>query len=312
MKNLLVTGGCGFIGSNLIPLLLESGAYRIRVLDNESLGKRAFLGDCDIEFIHGDLRDRETVRHAVQGMDAVVHLAADTRVMDSIENPEYNFNVNVVGSFNLLMEMRAAGVNRIVNASTGGAILGEVDPPVHEGMVPHPIAPYGAAKLSVEGYCSAFAGAYGMKAVSLRFSNVYGPRSFHKGSVVAAFLKRVLKGQPLTVYGDGSQQRDYVYVDDLCGGIRLGIEQDVSGVFQLGTGIPTSVNQLIDAIRAVVGRTHDVEVNYEDFRAGEILHTYCNIEKARQELGYDPQTRLQDGLVPVWQWFLDNADRMAA
>ncbi|MEM7171155.1 MAG: NAD-dependent epimerase/dehydratase family protein [Pseudomonadota bacterium] len=307
MRNLLVTGGCGFVGSNLIPLLLETGGYRIRVLDNESLGKRSFLGDCDIDFIHGDLRDRDSVRTAVAGMDAVVHLAADTRVMDSIENPEYNFQVNVIGTFNLLMAMREAGVTRLVNASTGGAILGEVEPPVHEGMVPHPIAPYGAAKLAVEGYASAFAGAYGMKAVSLRFSNVYGPRSFHKGSVVAAFFKRILRGQPLIVYGDGSQQRDYVYVDDLCDGIRRGIEGDANGIYQLGTGIPSSINQLIEAMRGTVGDAHPIEVHYEDFRAGEILHTYCDITQARGELGYDPTTSLEEGLKPVWQWFLDNA-----
>ena len=153
------------------------------------------------------------------------------QVIPSVEKPQFNFDVNVIGSFNVLEAARASGIKRVVSASTGGAIIGEVTPPVHEAMVPHPMSPYGASKLAVEGYCSAFSASYGLNAISLRFSNVYGPRSFHKGSVVAEFLRGILHGRPLTIYGDGSQTRDYVFVEDLCEGILAGLTRDVSGVF---------------------------------------------------------------------------------
>lgn len=312
MNNVLITGGCGFVGANLVAHLLATGRYAIAVLDNESLGKREFLGDADVEFISGDVRDEALLAKILPGRDAVIHLAADTRVMDSIAAPTFNFEVNVVGTFRLLEAMRVAGVKRFINASTGGAILGEVPPPVHEEMVPRPASPYGASKLAVEGYCSAFSQSYGMHAVSLRFSNVYGPRSFHKGSVVAHFLKQVLTGNELVVYGDGSQTRDYVYVEDLCDGIRRAVEGDRAGVFQLGTGIPTDLNHLIGAVSDVVGPGRMSPVRYEDFRAGEIRATYCAIDRAREALGYDPRTDLGAGLRATWAWFEDNRSRFGA
>jgi UDP-glucose 4-epimerase len=301
--HVLVTGGCGFIGANLIDYMARRGGFRVRVLDNESLGKRAHIADLDAEVIVGDICDEATLARALDGVDAVVHLAADTRVLDSIENPVLNFEVNVVGSFKLLKAMRQRGLKRIVNASTGGAIIGEADPPVHEGMVPKPLSPYGASKNAVEGYCYAFQASYGFEPVSLRFANVYGPRSFHKGSVVAAFFKNVLAGQKLVVYGDGSQTRDYVYVDDLCSGIVAGLTAKEPGVYQLGTGKPTSINELIEAMRGVVA-PKTVEVDYRAFREGEVVYTYCNVSKAKGALGYDPSTPLAEGLARTWQWFL--------
>ena len=157
------------------------------------------MGDADVEFIKGDIRDEALLNKVLPGRDAVVHLAADTRVMDSIANLTANFEVNVIGTFRLIETMRRASVKRLVNASTGDAILGEVPPPVHENMVPCPASLYGASKLAVDGYCSAFAETYVMHSVSLRFSNAYGPRPFHKGSVVAHFFKEILAGRPLVV-----------------------------------------------------------------------------------------------------------------
>lgn len=302
----LITGGCGFVGANLIAQLNRAGGYAIRVFDNESLGKRQHIAGLEAEFVHGDIRDRPALDKALAGMDAVIHLAADTRVMDSIAAPAFNFDVNVVGSFRLLEAMRAAGITRLVNASTGGAILGETLPPVHEEMVPRPLSPYGAAKLAVEGYCSAFGASYGMKPVSLRFSNVYGPRSFHKGSVVAAFMKRILAGKPVIVYGDGEQTRDYVFVADLCQGIVAGLTSAAPGVYQLGSGGPLSINGLIAAIAEVVA-PHRIEVRFEPSRAGEVMQTWCDIAKARGELGYAPATTLGDGLAQTWAWFVQQA-----
>ena len=305
VKRLLITGGCGFIGTNLIAALRADGGPEIRVLDNERLGKREHLSGFDVAFIPGDIRDADIVAAALQGVDAVVHLAADTRVMDSIEDPAFNFDCNVVGTFTLLMAMRKAGVEYIVNASTGGAILGEAPPPVHEDMPPKPESPYGAGKLAVEGYLSAFAHSYGMKAASLRFSNVYGPRSYHKGSVVAHFFKRILAGKDLVVYGDGGQLRDYVYVDDLCRGVLQALDSGMSGVFQLGTGIPTSINALIERMRETVGDRR-FQVCYEPSRPGEITNTYCDIAKAQKAFGFAPVVRLPEGLRITWEWFLDN------
>ncbi|MEO0991667.1 MAG: GDP-mannose 4,6-dehydratase, partial [Pseudomonadota bacterium] len=260
----------------------------------------------NVRFVNGDIRDPEALKSVTDGQDVVVHLAADTRVMDSIADPSFNFDCNVIGTFRLLEACRAAGVGSIVAASTGGAILGEVPAPVHEAMVPEPLAPYGASKLAMEGYLSAFGGAYGLKSSALRFSNIYGPRSFHKGSVVAHFYKQILLGKELIVYGDGSQARDFLYVQDLMAGIEQAISTGASGVFQLGSGRPTTVNELIEAMRRVTGR--DFDVRYEDFRAGEIHTTWCDITKARENLGFTPDTNLDSGLAETWAWFLDRAN----
>lgn len=299
---ILVTGGCGFIGTNLAHLLVAVG-HEVHVLDDESSGNRSALDGLDVEFIKGSVTDPEAVAAAVDRIDAVVHLAADTRVMDSIENPSKNFQSNVVGSFTLLQGMRDASVKRIVAASTGGAILGEVPCPVHEEIMPRPLSPYGASKLAMEGYLSAFGGAYGFKSAALRFSNVYGPRSLHKGSVIALFLRQIINGKELSVYGDGEQIRDYVYVSDLVDGILTALQAEVTGVFQLGTGIPTSLNQLIEEIREVVGPLGDFKVNYIDKRDGEVVNSYCDISKAKAAFGYEAPTPLREGLAETWNSF---------
>ncbi len=166
-RRVLITGGAGFIGVNLAQHLEAAGGYAITVLDNQSLGDRKLLELYDVHFIDGDILDSSAVAEAIAGADTVVHLAADTRVIDSIAEPDHNFENNVVGTYRLLRAAKDAGVRRFINASTGGAILGEQPPPVHEAMVAGPLAPYGASKLAAEGYCSAFAGAYGLATASL-------------------------------------------------------------------------------------------------------------------------------------------------
>jgi UDP-glucose 4-epimerase len=301
LTNVLITGGAGFIGRHLADHLTGAGDYAVTVIDNESLGDRKHLDLEKVRFLHGDLRDRDQLRAALEGQDAVVHLAADTRVMDSIENPAHNFENNVIGTFNLLELARESGVRRIVAASTGGAIVGDVPPPVHERIAAQPTSPYGASKLMLEGYLSAYSAAYGLSGAALRFSNIYGPRSFHKGSVVAHFYKQILSGQPLVVYGDGSQARDFLYVGDLVSAIRESLGSEATGSFQLGSGQPTTVNELLDAMRKVTG--DELDVHYEDFRAGEVKQTWCDISKSRAELGFNPTTSLEDGLRTTWEWF---------
>jgi len=304
--HVLVTGGAGFIGTNFLAHLANRSDVKVRVLDNESLGKREHIASYTCEFIEGDIRSIDDVSSALEGVDMVVHLAADTRVMDSIEDPTKNFEHNVLGSFNLLKTMKEKGIDRLVCASTGGAIIGDVPPPVHENMVPRPASPYGASKLALEGYCSAFSQSYGMSCLALRFSNVYGPHSYHKGSAVAAFMRKILRGETITVYGDGNQTRDFVYSTDIAAAITMALENSsVSGVLQLGTGVETSVNQLLEILRETVGPRYAFDVDYQPARAGEILYSCCDISKAKAEMEYNPIVDLQEGVAQTWRWFLE-------
>jgi UDP-glucose 4-epimerase len=306
MKQYLVTGGCGFIGVNLIARLVEQGD-QVRVLDNLSLGKREDVAPFDVDLQVGDVRDLSAVTAACRGVDEVVHLAADTRVIESIAHPEFNFEVNAMGTMNVLRACRAAGVKKMIFASTGGAILGEKEPPVHEEMVPRPISPYGASKLAGEGYCSAFFGSYGLNTVALRFSNVYGPYSYQKGSVVAQFLKNISQREPIVIYGDGKQTRDFLYVGDLVDAVMLADRTDTPGdVLQIGSGRETSIASLVETMKKVFPELA-FEVRYEPARQGEILRNYASIEKARRMIGYSPQTLLDEGLRNTWRWFTPKA-----
>ncbi len=300
MNRILITGGAGFIGSNLITELKRAGCDDIVVVDNESLGKLSRITS-SVECVKADIRDQITMASVLRGIDTVVHLAADTQVINSIADPIKNFDINVVGTFNLLRLSCNSGVSTFINASTGGAILGEAPSPVHEELAPKPQSPYGASKLATEGYCSAFASIYGMRTVSLRFTNIYGPGSEHKNSVVAHYFKQLLKGNDLVVYGDGSQIRDYLYVEDLVKGIYSAMQEPVSGIFQLGSGQPTTLNQLLQIFQDTVGK--QINVRYEAYRRGEIHSTWSDISKAKAELKFNPSTPLAQGLLNCWQWF---------
>ncbi|CAA7612128.1 NAD(P)-dependent oxidoreductase [Magnetospirillum sp. UT-4] len=307
-RKVVITGGAGFLGRALIPELMAA-EYAVTVFDNEAVCPLTTATALGATPWRGDVRDFDAVLACFSGADAVIHLAADSRVMDSLENPRFNFENNVVGTFNVLEACRLQGVGRLINASTGGAILGEAEPPVHEEMLPRPLAPYGASKLAAEAYCGAYASAYGLACASLRFTNIYGPDSLHKRSVVAHFFKAILAGEPLVVYGDGSQCRDYLYIGDVAKGIVQALEAGVEGTFQLGGGQPTSLNQLIDGMRAAVGPGHVVEVRYEDFRRGEVRSTWATIDKARRAFGFAPTTSLEAGLGRTWAWYRAQAGR---
>ncbi|MGH8120032.1 MAG: NAD-dependent epimerase/dehydratase family protein [Gammaproteobacteria bacterium] len=299
--NILVTGGLGFIGTNLIHRLIAAAKHNITVLDNYSNTSGIYDTSTDFEIISGDIQDENLIADVVRNKDIVVHLAAHTRVIDSIQTPLRNFSSNVIGTVNILEAMRKNGVARIINASTGGAIIGEVPPPVHEEIAPNPMSPYGASKLAAEGYCCAYSHSYGLTYTNLRFSNIYGKYSRNKQSVIAAFIKNIISSGQITVYGDGTQTRDYLYVDDLVGGIIQSINSTISGTYQLGSGIPTTINTLLEVIRKTV--PVPFTCRYEQFRAGEIKHTYCNINKARKDLGYNPVIKMQEGILYTWEWY---------
>jgi UDP-glucose 4-epimerase len=306
MKSYLVTGGCGFIGVNLIKQLKARGAS-VRVLDNLSLGKSEDVSPLGVELQVGDIRDTKVVVKACEGIDTVVHLAGHTRVLESLSHPALNFEINATGTFNVLEASRCAGVRKVIFASTGGAILGEQEQPVHEGMVPRPISPYGASKLAGEAYCSAFFGSYGLNTVALRFSNVYGPYSYHKGSVVAAFFRNLKRNEPIVIYGDGEQTRDFVYVGDLVKAIQLADSNDTPGeVFQIASGRETSLRTLVETMQTTLPELA-FDVRYEPARTGEVLRNYASIDKARRLLQFDPKTKLSDGLRATWDWFVTHA-----
>jgi UDP-glucose 4-epimerase len=305
MTSYLVTGGCGFIGVNLVSRLVARGES-VRILDNLNLGRREDVENLGVEILVGDVRDPEMVKKAVRGAEVVVHLAAHTRVVESVSDPMLNFEINAIGTMNMLVASRASGVRKFIFASTGGAILGEQEPPVHEGMVPRPVSPYGAGKLAGEAYCSAFCGSFGLNTVALRFSNVYGPYSYHKGSVVAQFFKDLLEKRPLIIYGDGTQTRDFLYVDDLVDAVLLADRIDTPGeVFQIASGRETSIATLVAQMEELMPSTK-FKTRKEKLRAGEIFRNYASIAKARRMLEYEPRTDLREGLRRTWAWFVSH------
>jgi len=301
----LVTGGAGFIGSNLCHHLLSVGGYHLTVLDNLSAGQIEQT-PAGVDLVVGDYTEPDTLARCLRGIDSVVHLAACAGVRISLADPRPSFRINVEGSFRLLELARRANVRRFINASTAGAMLGDVKGPITEQMAPSPRSPYGASKLAVEGYCSAFESSYGLQCVSLRFSNVYGPRSAHKDTVVSTFIKNILTARPLVIYGDGTQQRDFLYVDDLTRGIEAALAQPLTGVYQLASGRPTSLLTLTAMLKKVSGQ--DFEVRYTEHRTGEVHSTWCSTAKAAQDFGFSASTRLRTGLINTWRWYVENRD----
>lgn len=300
----LITGGAGFIGVNLVRALAPL-ARGLRVLDDLSAGRRQDLENLPVELLVADIRDRRAVAAAMQGVEVVVHLAAHTGVVQSVAEPAHDLSVNVLGTLNLLEAAVRQGVERFVFASTGGAIVGGAAPPVHEDLPPRPLSPYGAGKLAGEGYCSAFWGSYALKTLPLRFANVYGPYSYRKGSVIAKFFRQILAQEELTVFGDGEQTRDFLYVQDLCEAILTAIHAEVpfGQPLQLGTGRETSINTLLELLRRTVGPGRFPPVLHAPARPGEVRRNFVSLTRAGQYLRFSPCTDLASGLRLTWEWF---------
>lgn len=314
-QNWLITGGCGFIGVNLIALLLkENPNISIKVLDNLSIGsKEKLLKFCgadslpsNIELVIGDIRDYDACLKCCAGTDIVVHLAANTGVTPSVENPRLDMEANVVGAFNMLEAARQNGVKRFVFASSG-APIGECEPPLHEELAPHPVSPYGASKLAGEGYCSAYFRAFGLETVALRFGNVYGPGSGHKNSVVAKFIGRAMHAETLEIYGDGKQTRDFIYIADLIRAIRLAATVNNIGgqIFQIATNAETTVRELMENLMATLKDSgcKNIQVNYTAPRQGDVRRNFSDTSKAKKMLGWQAEMRLDEGLKRTVEWF---------
>ena len=326
LVNWLITGGCGFIGTALIRSLMEEGGHAVRVVDNLSVGTRedlAAAGDFvevssdglgpvgssgQVELVAGDITDEDLALRAARDADVIVHFAANTGVMPSVEDPRGDCMSNVVGTLNYLEAARLGGVGRFVFASSGGTVVGEAEPPIHEEMVPHPVAPYGASKLAGEGYCSAYFRTFGIETVALRFGNVYGPLSGHKNSVVARFIKRAVEGETLEIYGDGTQTRDFIFVDDLIRAVRLSATtENVGGeVFQIATSAETTVQELTDRLLPALAAAgiENVEVRKTAARRGEVRRNFADTSKARRMLGWKAEVGFDEGLRRTVEWFL--------
>ncbi len=325
-KNWMITGGCGFLGRNLIQYLLADTGHRIRVVDNLSVGTRQDLeAVCDFEEIStaslsgesafpkskvqlvvGDLLDPQLALNACRGFDVIVHLAANTGVGLSVSDPRTDCHTNVLGTLNVLEAARHNGTGRFIFASSGAAV-GNARPPIHEELAPHPASPYGAGKLAGEAYCLAYFNSYRVETVSLRFGNVYGPLSGLKNSVVAKFIKRAMKGEALEIYGDGDQTRDFIFVDDLIDAVyRASTAPDASGqIFQIATGRETSVNEMVEVLLPVLADCGiAAEVTHGPKQAGEVMRNYSDTAKARRILGWTPTTSLESGLRKTVSWFV--------
>jgi UDP-glucose 4-epimerase len=300
--NCVVTGGAGFIGSNLVDALIDRGD-RVTVIDDLSSGRRenleqALAAGATLEL--ADIADRERVGSifAAAAPELVFHLAAQIDVRVSVAEPATDAGTNVLGTISMLEAAREAGVRRVVNTSTGGGLYGDAELlPTPEDHPIRPLAPYGQSKYSAEGYCALYTRLHGLSSVSLRYGNVYGPRQDVHGEagVVAIFAGRVLDGLTPVVFGDGGQTRDWVEVSDVVRANLLAADSELTGAINIGHGRETSVLDLLDALRAVAGRPVPEPESLPE-RPGEVRRSCLDVTRAKRELGWEAQVELEDGL----------------
>ena len=297
----LVTGGAGFIGSNLVDALLARGD-EVTVVDNLATGRRENIEPAlarGAVLVEADVRDADAVRDVASRIEpeVVFHLAAQIDVRKSAADPAYDARVNVEGTINVLQAARAAGVRRLVNTSTGGAIYGEGRQiPAPESHPNAPEAPYGQSKFAAEGYCDLFSRLFGLSTVSLRYGNVYGPRQDPLGEagVVAIFCGKVRSGERPVVFGDGLQTRDYIHVDDVVAANLAAAESDATGPINIGTGIETNVLELVEALAPHASA--DFTPDHRPERTGEVRRIAIDARRARETLGWEPRVGLAEGI----------------
>ena len=300
---ILVTGGAGFIGSNVSDALVKDG-HEVTVLDNLSTGKEENINP-EVKFYNVDLLDIESLELAFREFkpDVVNHHAAQIDVRKSVEDPAFDAETNIIGSINLFELSINYGVRRIIFSSTGGALYGEPEKlPADEYTPIEPISPYGVAKYCVENYLNYFKRLYGVERVILRYANVYGPRQDPLGEagVVAIFIGKILKGEKPVILGDGTQTRDYIYVEDVVKANVLALEGK-EGTYNIGTGKETSVNELIEIFSKVLG--HEIKPEYAPPRKGEVHRISLDGEKAKRELGFVPKYSLEEGIKKTIEWY---------
>ena len=292
----LVTGGAGFIGSHVVGALIEEG-HKVLVVDNLSTGKKEYLNP-EATFYQLDIRSPELEDvFRREKPDLVNHHAAHVDVRHSVDDPRHDADVNIAGSLNLLECARRYGVSKFVYASSGGAIYGEPEHlPCDEGHPLNPLCPYGVSKLAVEKYLFVYGHTYGLRYVILRYPNVYGPRQdpTGEGGVVAIFARQMVRGEGAVINGSGEQERDFVYVDDIVSANRLAQDRLHGQIYNLGTGVGTSINDLFALMAAMTG--YDAEPTHLPPKSGETFKIYLDSSKARVELGWQAEVGLHEGL----------------
>lgn len=296
----LVTGGAGFIGSNLVERLAKEGA-KVRVLDNFVRGTPANLAGLkgDVEVFRGDLLDPAVLSEAVKGAEIVFHQAAAVSVIYSVQNPAITNEVNVRGTLSLLLAARDAKVRRVVFASSSSVYGANQRLPKRETLKAAPISPYAASKLAGELYCNVFHTLWGLETVSLRYFNIFGPRqsaTSEYAAVIPRFISAMLRGEPPTIFGDGNQSRDFTYVGNVVtANILAATVPGAAGkVFNIGCGQRIRVNDLVDSLNGILGT--NIKPRYADRRPGDVQDSWADIGRARRVLGYEPAVDFQEGL----------------
>jgi nucleoside-diphosphate-sugar epimerase len=309
----LVTGGAGFIGSNIAETLLSQGAF-VRVLDNLATGKEENLEVLrrtggDLEIVRGDLRSLDEVRRAVAGVDYVIHQGALPSVPKSVAMPLETNETNVTGTLNVLVAARDAKVRRVVYASSSSVYGDTPTLPKHEEMAPAPLSPYALQKLAGEFYCRQFHSLYGLETVSLRYFNVFGKRqdpASEYAAVIPKFVDCFHRGVPPTIYGDGEQTRDFTFIDNVVSANLLGCTAPgAGGLFcNVATGYRLSLNGLAGHLRKIFGR--DIRPNYAPTREGDVKHSLADISRAREGLGFEILVDFETGLRRYVEWYVAN------
>lgn len=298
---ILVTGGAGFIGSNLVKLLSKNKRNKIIVIDNFSKGSINYLKGYNLKIHKGDIKNYNFLKRIFVKIDCVIHLAAGTSVIESIRDPLSNFRENLIPTLNLLNLSKDKKVKKFLFASSGGAIIGEKRNILNENMVPAPSSPYGASKAACEAFCIAFSKSYDLNVKCLRFSNVYGPNSWHKKSIVATFYKNILRNKKTTIYGDGTQTRDFIFVDDICKGIIKSMNSNYNGIINLGAGKSYNLKYLIKNIKKITKSR--IKIKYQNFRKGEIKKAKIDNSRAVSLIKFRTSQSFAGGLKSTWEWF---------
>jgi UDP-glucose 4-epimerase len=307
---ILVTGGAGFIGSHTIDALVAANSHDLAVVDDLSSGRRERLNP-NVRLHHADIRNADEVRLIIdrERPEVLLHLAAQLDVRKSVAEPAFDAEVNIGGFLNLMEAGREKGLKRVIFASTGGAVYGEQEAfPCDEEHRCRPVSPYGVSKLAAEAYLFFYKVQYGIEYVSLRYSNVYGPRQDPHGEagVVAIFCGRLIGGQPCTIYGDGEQTRDYIYVGDVAQANLAALNASASGAYNIGTGLETSVTQLYRSLARIAGR--DEPARFAAPRPGEQRRSVISPARAAAELGWRPEVGLEEGLKRTFESFKSNSE----
>jgi nucleoside-diphosphate-sugar epimerase len=304
----LITGGAGFIGSNIAEKLLGAGE-KVKILDNLSTGFRENLSELsgDFEFIEGDLNDTEKVRHALEGVEVVFHQAALPSVPRSVENPQETHQACVNGTFNLLANAKESGVKRVVYAGSSSAYGDQIISPKVETMRPEPLSPYAGAKLMGEYYCQIFSRCYGLETICLRYFNVFGPRqnpSSQYSGVISRFIDALMKDETPTIFGDGEHSRDFTFIANVVNANLNAAEttKGIGEVMNCANGERISLNELLEVLKRITDKPH-INADYKPARNGDIVHSQSDNSLAKKLIGYEKLVGLEEGLIKTIDWW---------